>query len=102
MSQISMRDMTAFQRDILCIIAGMDEPYGLAIKQELEEYYEEEVNHGRLYPNLDELAEQGVLEKDEYDKRTNRYTLTDSGQNVIEARLDWMTDQIEDVDRLNV
>ena len=96
-------EYAAFQRDILCIIAGMDEPYGLAIKQELEEYYEEEeVNHGRLYPNLDDFAEQGVVEKGEYDKRTNRYTLTDSGQNVIEARLDWMADQIEDVDRLNV
>lgn len=34
-----MKDMTAFQRDILCIIAGMDELYGLTIKQKLEEYY---------------------------------------------------------------
>ena len=97
-----MRNMTAFQRDILCIIAGMDEPYGLAIKQELEEYYESEVNHGRLYPNLDELIEQGVVKKGEYDKRTNCYTLTDDGQDAIEARLDWMADQIENVDRVNV
>lgn len=97
-----MRDMTAFQRDILCIIAGMDEPYGLAIKQELEEYYNDEVHHGRLYPNLDDLAEQGVLEKGIHDKRTNRYTLTDDGRNKIEVRLDWMTDRLEDVDRLDV
>ena len=97
-----MKDMTAFQRDILCIIAGMNEPYGLAIKQELEEYYEDEVNHGRLYPNLDELVEQRMLEKGEYDKRTNRYTLTDSGQNVIEARLDWMVARIKNTDRLDV
>lgn len=95
-----MMDMTAFQRDTLCIIAGMDEPYGLAIKHQLEEYYGEEVNHGRLYPNLDTLVEKGVLEKGEHDKRTNRYTLTEDGRTEIEARLEWMTDRFNDLDEL--
>ncbi len=40
------------QRDLLYVIAGLDEPHGLAIKDELEDYYESEVNHGRLYPTL--------------------------------------------------
>lgn len=46
-------DLTAFQQNILTVLA--EEPqYGLAIKRELENYYDSEVNHGRLYPNLDE------------------------------------------------
>jgi len=40
-----------------------DEPHGLAIKDELENYYEKEIHHGRLYPNLDTLVEKGLIEK---------------------------------------
>ena len=34
-----MHDLTAFQRDILYILAGLDEPKGVEIKDELDEYY---------------------------------------------------------------
>jgi len=37
-----MYDLTGFQRDLLYVIAGLDEPHGLAIKEELEDYYEKE------------------------------------------------------------
>jgi hypothetical protein len=35
-----MYDLTGFQRDMLYVIAGLDEPHGLAIKEEVEEYKE--------------------------------------------------------------
>jgi len=58
----SAADLTAFQQNILAILS--EEPmYGLAIKRELESYYGSEVNHGRLYPNLDNLVEAGFVEK---------------------------------------
>ncbi|MFB6154985.1 MAG: PadR family transcriptional regulator [Haloferacaceae archaeon] len=83
------RDLTAFQQNILVILA--EEPmYGLAIKRELEAYYGTEVNHGRLYPNLDDLVEMGFVEKSELDKRTNQYELTDDGHEAVIDRLDWM------------
>jgi DNA-binding PadR family transcriptional regulator len=83
------RDLTAFQQNILVILA--EEPmYGLAIKRELESYYGTEVNHGRLYPNLDDLVEMGFVEKSELDKRTNQYALTDEGHGAVIDRLDWM------------
>jgi DNA-binding PadR family transcriptional regulator len=63
--------------------------YGLAIKRQLEDYYESEVNHGRLYPNLDELVERGLVEKSELDKRTNQYALTDAGYEAIIDTLGW-------------
>ncbi len=87
------RELTAFQQNILVILA--EEPrYGLAIKRELEAYYDSEVNHGRLYPNLDELVEQGLLEKSELDKRTNEYALTDDGVEAVFDQLTWMFSKI--------
>ena len=84
-----MHDLTGFQRDILYVIAGLDEPNGLEIKAELEEYYQKEIHHGRLYPNLDTLVEEELIEKGEVDRRTNFYTLTDSGRAVLEDRSAW-------------
>jgi DNA-binding PadR family transcriptional regulator len=84
-----MYDLTGFQRDLLVVIAGKEEPHGLAIKEELEEYYESDVNHGRLYPNLDELVEKGLVEKGEKDRRTNIYHLTQRGERELDARQDW-------------
>mgnify|MGYP000049372738 CR=1 FL=1 len=83
------RELTAFQRNILVILS--EEPrYGLAIKRELEAYYDSEVNHGRLYPNLDDLVEMGLVEKSELDKRTNQYALTDDGYQTILDQVGWM------------
>ena len=84
-----MHDLTGFQRDLLVVIAGLDDPHGLAIKKELEQYYESEVNHGRLYPNLDELVSKGLVEKGATDKRTNVYYLTQRGKREITARDEW-------------
>ena len=84
-----MHDLTGFQRDLLYVIAGREEPHGLAIKEELEAYYESEVNHGRLYPNLDTLVEKGLVEKGQRDRRTNYYTLTGRGRRELSARQDW-------------
>ena len=81
-------ELTAFQQNILVILAE-EARYGLAIKRELEEYYGEEVNHGRLYPNLDDLVEMGLVEKSELDKRTNQYALTDDGEQALLDQFEW-------------
>lgn len=84
-----MHDLTGFQRDLLFVIAGDEKPHGLAIKEELEDYYETEIHHGRLYPNLDTLVEKGLVEKGQRDRRTNYYTLTSRGGREMDARRDW-------------
>lgn len=84
-----MYDLTGFQRDLLFVIAGLDEPKGLAVKEELGEYYEGEINHGRLYPNLDTLVEKGLVSKGQIDKRTNSYSLTRRGTQELEDRRAW-------------
>ncbi len=90
-----MHDLTGFQRDLLYVIAGSDEPHGLAIKAELEEYYESEIHHGRLYPNLDTLVEKGLVEKGQADRRTNYYTITRRGRREIEARAEWQAQYVD-------
>jgi len=82
------RDLTAFQQNILMILAD-ESRYGLAIKRELESYYGTEVNHGRLYPNLDDLVEMDLVEKSELDKRTNQYELTETGYEAILGQFEW-------------
>lgn len=91
-----MHDLTGFQRDLLLVIAGLDEPKGLDVNDELERYYGTEIRHGRLYPNLDTLVNKGLVKKGKHDLRTNKYVLTDRGEREIEARLNWELSYIPD------
>lgn len=93
-----MYDLTGFQRDLLYAIAGLDEPHGLAIKEEMEDYYEKEVHHGRLYPNLDTVVDKGLVSKSEKDRRTNEYRLTKRGRREIQSRREWEDQYLSDAD----
>jgi Transcriptional regulator PadR-like family. len=73
-------DLTRFQQDIIRILAAERELIGLEIKDELQQERGEEVNHGRLYPNIDDLVGAGYVDKFEIDKRTNGHKLTDEGK----------------------
>lgn len=70
-------------------------PHGLSIKNELEQPYSGEINHRRLYPNLDELVEMSLVEKDQIDKRTNSYTLTQRGRREIDTRREWVNQDLD-------
>lgn len=98
----TMHDLSAFQRDVLYVLAGLDDAYGLAVKSELETYYEDEVNHGRLYPNLDDLVDRGFVEKGEIDRRTNSYELTAEGVQLLADRRTWENEYLEAEDRVAV
>ncbi|MEA5387145.1 helix-turn-helix transcriptional regulator [Haloarculaceae archaeon H-GB11] len=72
------------------------EQHGLGIKEELEQtFYADNVNHGRLYPNLDELVEKGLVAKGQRDRRTNNYELTQRGEHVLQRELEWLTDRMD-------
>jgi len=95
-----MHDLSGFQRDLLFVVAGRDEPSGIEIKDELEEHYDENIRHGRLYPNLDTLVNSRLIEKGQRDQRTNKYTLSERGKRDIEAYLRWQLEYCpEDVKR---
>lgn len=82
-------ELNAFQRDVLRGIRAIEQrpedQSGLNIKRELETWYNAEINHGRLYPNLDILADKGLVEKSKLDNRTNKYELSDEGRRLLEA-----------------
>jgi DNA-binding PadR family transcriptional regulator len=92
-------ELTEFQYNILAVLSD-EAMYGLAVKRQLEAYYGSEVNHGRLYPNLDELTELGLVEKSALDKRTNQYALSDTGYEVLLDKIDWLLSKfVTDDDR---
>ncbi|WP_137290648.1 PadR family transcriptional regulator [Natronorubrum halophilum] len=86
-----MDDLTGFQRDLLFVIAGADQPSGQDVKEEIEQYYSTEINHGRLYPNLDTIVNKDLVEKGQLDRRTNYYAITDDGEQAIEDRQEWVS-----------
>lgn len=90
-----MHDLTAFERDVLYVLAGMGEPHGLAVKEELESYYGKEVHHGQLYPGLDGLARKGLIEKGKIDNRTNSYRLTRRGRRELADRREWQNQYVD-------
>jgi len=91
-----MHELTGFQRDLLYCVASLNEPSGLEIGSELAEYSSTEVNHGRLYPNLNDLIEEGLLSKDEKDGRTNLYELTPLSIELIKERQQWEADKLRE------
>lgn len=89
-----MKQLTAFQRDLLYVIASINEPYGRGIKRRIEEYHEKDISAGQVYQNLDKLAEDGYIEKSEIDGRKKSYTLTSKAFDSIENRHTWQTERV--------
>lgn len=83
-------DLTLFQADILRVLAREGALKGLDIKAEIESAYGTEIRHGRLYPNLDELAHRELIRKGTFDRRTNRYELAGDGVDLVSwLAADW-------------
>ena len=77
-------DLTGFERDLLVDIYQMDQPSGQDILDRLEANHGEDVKHGRLYPNLDDLVDYGLIDKGDQDLRTNYYEATNDGRRLVE------------------
>lgn len=88
-------DFNKTHLDILAALAG-DVRSGSEIRSRLEQYYGAEISHDRLYRNVDELDEMGLLEKRQraIDNRTNAHELTNSGENLLKARATWLSNSI--------
>ena len=91
-TQAALVDLTMFKVDILLALARDGPQSGSEVKRVLEERYDG-VNHGALYPNLDSLAQTGLVEKrrHEPDNRTNEYELTETGRDAIETYAHYVT-----------
>ncbi|MCX2818581.1 PadR family transcriptional regulator [Haladaptatus sp. F3-133] len=90
-----MQKLTEFQKNILNVLVG-EPKYGVEVKKALEEYYGEEINHGRLYPNLDKLADRGYVDKLSLDDRKNEYAVTDEARAEIRDEIAWRVESYID------
>lgn len=84
-----MAELTAFQRDVLFAVASLDGPNGQDIRANLGNTQDRTVRSGHIYLNLEELVDQGLIEKRAKNGRSNRYSLTADGEQWLENRLEW-------------
>ncbi|WP_094593228.1 PadR family transcriptional regulator [Halorubrum ezzemoulense] len=91
-------DLLGFQRDLLLVAAEVDGeelPKGLTLKDRLQDRYTDPINHGRLYTNLSDLEDEGLIESEEIDGRTNAYRVTEEGFRVLDERRDHIARAID-------
>ena len=91
-------DLLGFQRDLLLVAAEVDGealPKGLRLMERLEARYSGAVNHGRLYTNLNKLEDEGLIESERVDGRTNAYQITDRGRELLAGRREAIDDALE-------
>lgn len=94
---MALFDLTGFQRDLLVVIAGLNQPSGQTIKENIEDDADMDINHGRLYPNLDTLVNRELVEKGQLDRRTNYYEITEAGKEALRNRKSWEREYFEGV-----
>lgn len=84
-------EVSGFQRDLLKAAIKTDRsdlrPSGQNIKRQLEDRYNIEINHGRLYPNFDKLVEMSLLDKGDLDQRTKSYRPTQMATELVRREL---------------
>ncbi|WP_101297069.1 PadR family transcriptional regulator [Halegenticoccus soli] len=84
-----MFELSGFQRDLLVVIAGFEKPSGQDVKEALADVYGTEINHGRLYPNLDTLVQKDYVDKGTIDRRTNFYAISEQGREALGEWNEW-------------
>jgi PadR family transcriptional regulator PadR len=94
--------LTGLQRDLLFLIAVLDYTPGVAIRDELEPYYDADIGDGHLYRNLNKLIEKGLVEKDMIDETgetdhhsKKMYTLTRRGEREFTGFQEWKIQQLD-------
>ena len=102
METMDPKELTAFQRDLLRVVAESGPCSGTTIRDEIQRKYSSEINHGRLYPNLDKLSDDGYIVKreEEPDRRTNTYHLSGKGISTLRDLAEWDSDSVEHAEEL--
>ena len=91
-----MLNLPHIERDALYIIAGLEEATGVRIHQHLNRYYEQDRSEPRVYNSLDNLVSKELVEKSQKNRRTNLYSITQSGIQALEDHRNWQNQQLPD------
>lgn len=90
-----LADCTAYQIDILLALARGGPQTGAKVRERLRARHGEQAD-ARPYRNLDDLAEEGLVEKESIDRRSNSYALTPAGYQQLEEYLAYVERHVED------
>lgn len=86
---VAGHELTLYRLECLAAVGTLEgeqeQVSGLDILEIVSEFLDDNGYHGRLYPNLDWLVDQGLLEKTPVDGRTKNYSLT--GEGIAELRV---------------
>lgn len=89
--------LTAFKYSLLAAVVAQEEAsdsrWGLSgqeVKSRLSEDLDGEVKHGRFYQNLSDLQDQGYIEKNNLNGRTNAYEPTAKGRAALKQRASFL------------
>lgn len=95
-------DLTAFEANVLYAVVRLqaddETSYGLAVKRVLEDLYGQEINHGRVYPALDNLTDYDLVKKSAIDERTNEYEITEIGHDLLRQRVSLLANALKEDD----
>lgn len=94
----TLTNMSSFNINVLFIIAELGEPSGAEILERIKHISDVDANHGRLYPNLDQLSDQGYIVKGSRSRRTNYYTLTDKAINEMNSHVSWQQSKLDSLE----
>ncbi|WP_313695078.1 PadR family transcriptional regulator [Halorarum halobium] len=83
------RTLSALEWDVLWMLSKRGPLKGIAIRQELIDYYGEEVSHAEVYPSLDALADLELVREVATDGRPREYKLTEEGRRTLARRQIW-------------
>lgn len=82
-------DLSTLQWDVLWTLSKRGARKGIAIRQELVDYYGEDVTYGEVYPNLDALVDFELIAEQDGGGRTRTYELTEKGRRTLARRQIW-------------
>jgi hypothetical protein len=84
-------ELTGFQRDLVFVLARLSgtRPNGVTVREALDRVADRSVTDARLYQNLRELHDTGLVAKRPIDGRTNAYRLQDEATWAMQEYVDW-------------
>ena len=93
-------EFSGFRRDILILLALSGPTNGRGLLEDLSSFRDEDVNDGRLYPNLNALVDKGLVEKREnyHDLRSHQFRLADRGCQCLREHAQRLAGAVESLD----
>lgn len=89
-------DLLNMRLAVCVVLADKTAANGREIKHAIEDRAGEHIGDPRIYPVLQDLVDQGVIERTELNPTHTRFQLTEDGRAQLDDLHDWMTRCLDD------